>query len=81
MKGTDMTNDHDRFIASLLAIPGWREEKPLKRYRVFAYDASNRRILIDVRCAIRAAHKNKLSESVGIGYCGVTKPEKLFKYM
>lgn len=76
-----MTNDHDRFIARLLDIPGWREEKPLTRYRVFAFYESNRRILIGSRCAIRSAHKNKLSESASIGHCGVTDPGRLYRYM
>ena len=71
----------ERFIARLLAIPGWREEKPLTRYRVFSYLDSNRRILIGTRCAIRSAHVNKLSENASCGHTDVTQPEKLWKKM
>lgn len=72
-----MTNDHDRFIARLLDIPGWREEKPLKKYRVFAFYESKRRVLIGGRCAVRMAYAGKLSESVSIGHCGLDNPERL----
>lgn len=68
----------ERFIARLLQLPGWREEKPLKRYRVFAFLDSNTRILIGTRCAIRRAHKNKLSESMSCGHTEVTNPERLW---
>jgi len=76
-----MKTSSEKFIVRLLAIPGWREEKPLKRYRVFAFYDANRRILIGTRCAIRSAHKNKLSENMSIGHTEVTQPENLWKKM
>lgn len=71
----------EKFIARLLTIPGWREEAPLKRYRVFAFYDSKARILVGARCAIRVAHANKLSESRSCGHTEVTRPENLWKRM
>lgn len=76
-----MPTQSEKFIARLLAIPGWREETPLKKYRVFAFYDSKRRILIGTRCAIRSAHVGKLSESVSVGHTEVTSPENLWKRM
>ena len=71
----------EKFIVHLLAIPGWKEETPLKRYRVFSFRDSKRRILIGTRCAIRSAHAGKLSENVSVGHTEVTQPENLWKKM